>query len=82
MYEGELYRKSFEGPLLLCVSQGNIKKRYSVSHPKDVNKLSPKWEVPYPIRHVLGPGTYELDEMNGKPVPQTWHASNLSKFYC
>ncbi|GAA0168224.1 hypothetical protein LIER_22989 [Lithospermum erythrorhizon] len=24
MYEGELYRNSFEGPLLLCVSQENI----------------------------------------------------------
>ncbi|GAA0174281.1 hypothetical protein LIER_27706 [Lithospermum erythrorhizon] len=24
MYEGEIYRKSFEGPLLLCVSQGNM----------------------------------------------------------
>ncbi|GAA0143433.1 hypothetical protein LIER_04120 [Lithospermum erythrorhizon] len=26
VYEGELYRKSFEGPLLLCISQGIIQK--------------------------------------------------------
>ncbi|GAA0182370.1 hypothetical protein LIER_30365 [Lithospermum erythrorhizon] len=26
LYEGELYRKSFDGPLLLCVSQENVQK--------------------------------------------------------
>ncbi|GAA0139729.1 hypothetical protein LIER_01217 [Lithospermum erythrorhizon] len=31
---------------------------------------------------ILGPGTYELEKMDGKPVPRTWHASKLSKFYC
>ncbi|GAA0147541.1 hypothetical protein LIER_36537 [Lithospermum erythrorhizon] len=24
---------------------------------------------------------YELEEMDGKPFPRTWHASKLSKFY-
>ncbi|GAA0165721.1 hypothetical protein LIER_21048 [Lithospermum erythrorhizon] len=43
--------------------------------------LSHKWEGPYCVCHVLGPGTYELKEMNGKPVRWTWHASNLCKFY-
>ncbi|GAA0159705.1 hypothetical protein LIER_16420 [Lithospermum erythrorhizon] len=57
-------------------------KLYSASHPKDVNKLNPKWEGPYCVSRVLGPGTYELEEMDGKPVPRTWHSSKLSKFYC
>ncbi|GAA0158215.1 hypothetical protein LIER_15302 [Lithospermum erythrorhizon] len=81
MYEGELYQKSFEEPLLLCVSQANIQKvLYEVqtgwcgSHIGGrslVTKITNK-----------GPGTYELEEMDSKPVPQTWHASKLSKFYC
>ncbi|GAA0143809.1 hypothetical protein LIER_35810 [Lithospermum erythrorhizon] len=59
-----------------------VLKLYSASHLKYVNKLSPKWEGPYRVSLVLGPGTYELEEMDGKPVPRTWHASKLSKFYC
>ncbi|GAA0168223.1 hypothetical protein LIER_22988 [Lithospermum erythrorhizon] len=57
-------------------------KIYSASHPKEVNKLSPKWEGPYRVSLILGPSTYELEEMDGKPVPRTWHASKLRKFYC
>ncbi|GAA0141457.1 hypothetical protein LIER_02594 [Lithospermum erythrorhizon] len=34
-----------------------VLKLYSASHPKDVNKLSPKWEGPYRISRILGPGT-------------------------
>ncbi|GAA0142440.1 hypothetical protein LIER_03342 [Lithospermum erythrorhizon] len=59
-----------------------VLKLYSVSHPKDVNKLNPKWKGPYRVSHILGTGTYELEETDGKPVPQTWYASKLSKFYC
>ncbi|GAA0138814.1 hypothetical protein LIER_34987 [Lithospermum erythrorhizon] len=38
-----------------------VLKLYAVSHPNDVHKLSPKWEEPYRVCHVLGPGTYELE---------------------
>ncbi|GAA0182963.1 hypothetical protein LIER_30467 [Lithospermum erythrorhizon] len=30
---------------------------------------------------VIGPGTYELEKLNGDMVPRTWHASNLEKYY-
>ncbi|GAA0167650.1 hypothetical protein LIER_22533 [Lithospermum erythrorhizon] len=30
---------------------------------------------------ILGPGTYELERMNGDAIPRTWHASNLAKYY-
>ncbi|GAA0153523.1 hypothetical protein LIER_11739 [Lithospermum erythrorhizon] len=59
-----------------------VLKLYSASYLKDVNKLRPKWEGPYHVSRVLGPDTFELEEMDGKPVPRTWHASKLSKFYC
>ncbi|GAA0187477.1 hypothetical protein LIER_34765 [Lithospermum erythrorhizon] len=48
---------------------------------KSSNKLSPKWEGPYRVSRVLGPRTYVLEEMDGKPVPQIWQASKLIKFY-
>ncbi|GAA0155592.1 hypothetical protein LIER_13288 [Lithospermum erythrorhizon] len=28
-----------------------------------------------------GGRTYELDDLEGKPIPRTWHASKLSKYY-
>ncbi|GAA0184295.1 hypothetical protein LIER_31583 [Lithospermum erythrorhizon] len=58
-----------------------VLKLYSASHPKDVNKLSLKWEAPYLLSRFLGLNTYEFEEMDGKPVPRTWHASKLRKFY-
>ncbi|GAA0144748.1 hypothetical protein LIER_05111 [Lithospermum erythrorhizon] len=38
-------------------------------------------EIYKDVKKLTGPGTYELEEMDGKPVPRTWHASKLSKFY-
>ncbi|GAA0154611.1 hypothetical protein LIER_12544 [Lithospermum erythrorhizon] len=40
---------------------------FSASHPKEQSKLSPV--------------TYELRDLEGKPIPRTWHASKLSKYY-
>ncbi|GAA0164230.1 hypothetical protein LIER_19918 [Lithospermum erythrorhizon] len=28
-----------------------------------------------------GPGTYELEDLDGKPIVRTWHASKLYKYY-
>ncbi|GAA0161091.1 hypothetical protein LIER_39162 [Lithospermum erythrorhizon] len=52
---------------------------YSITHPKDRDKMSPKWEGPYRISRMIGPGTYKLERMNGDRIPRTWHASNLVK---
>ncbi|GAA0139655.1 hypothetical protein LIER_01156 [Lithospermum erythrorhizon] len=65
-------------PILAEVHQGWL---YSVTHPKNKNKLSPMWEGPYRISRMIGPDTYELEKMNGDVIPHTWHASNLSKYY-
>ncbi|GAA0167469.1 hypothetical protein LIER_22397 [Lithospermum erythrorhizon] len=54
---------------------------YSVTHPKTKDKLSPKWEGPYRISHILGLGTFEHETMNGEVIHRTWHASNLAKYY-
>ncbi|GAA0168404.1 hypothetical protein LIER_23128 [Lithospermum erythrorhizon] len=50
-------------------------------HANEQSKLSPKWEQPYRIRRILGLGTYELEDLDGKPIMQTWHASKLCKYY-
>ncbi|GAA0172539.1 hypothetical protein LIER_26346 [Lithospermum erythrorhizon] len=72
----ELYRKLWDGPLLLCVSAEDIPKvlvevyedlvlrSFSASHPKEQNKLSPKWERPYLMKRILGPGTYQLEDLD------------------
>ncbi|GAA0143402.1 hypothetical protein LIER_04095 [Lithospermum erythrorhizon] len=54
---------------------------FSITHPKDKDKLSPKWEDSYRVSRIIGPGTYELEKMNGDPIPRLWHASNLAKYY-
>ncbi|GAA0159804.1 hypothetical protein LIER_16503 [Lithospermum erythrorhizon] len=36
---------------------------------------------PYRIKQILGPRTYELEDLNGKPLPRTWQASKLCKYY-
>ncbi|GAA0163642.1 hypothetical protein LIER_19456 [Lithospermum erythrorhizon] len=149
MYMGELYRKSWDGPLLTCVSIEDIPrvlaeidegwrigfeegkndqqlKEYlnfvdelrdealyktlkykelmartynrrvknrqfcigdlvlqlcSASQPKEQSKLSPKWEGPYRVKKVIRPSTYELEVLDGKVVPRTWHTSKLCRYY-
>ncbi|GAA0140621.1 hypothetical protein LIER_01931 [Lithospermum erythrorhizon] len=51
------------------------------SQPKNQNKLNPKWECPYWIRRIIGPGTYELEELPGKTIDHTWHRIYLKKYY-
>ncbi|GAA0145172.1 hypothetical protein LIER_05425 [Lithospermum erythrorhizon] len=53
----------------------------SASQPKEQGKLSPKWEGPYRVKKVVGPSTYELEDLDGKAVPRTWHASKICRYY-
>ncbi|GAA0142342.1 hypothetical protein LIER_35562 [Lithospermum erythrorhizon] len=54
IYQDELYRKSWDRPLLTCVATED---------------------------RVVGPNTYELEDLDAKVVPRTWHASKLCKCY-
>ncbi|GAA0186035.1 hypothetical protein LIER_33323 [Lithospermum erythrorhizon] len=73
-YNWQVKNKQFKvGDLVL--------RQYSITHPKDKHKLSPKWEGSYRVSRILGPGTYELERMNGETIPRTWHASNMAKYY-
>ncbi|GAA0170250.1 hypothetical protein LIER_24551 [Lithospermum erythrorhizon] len=77
MYQLAWYRKYWDGPLLTYVAIEDVPK----FQPKEQSKLSPKWQGSYRVKRVVGPSTYELDDLDGKAVPRTWHASNLCRYY-
>ncbi|KAK3036826.1 hypothetical protein RJ639_031304 [Escallonia herrerae] len=53
-----------------------------VSDPKAATgKLSLNWEGPYCIIKVLKLGAYALRTLSGDPIPRTWNAENLQKYY-
>jgi hypothetical protein len=44
-------------------------------------KLLNPWEGPFIISRVTGPGSYELMTEDGVPVKNSWHISQLRRFY-
>ena len=53
----------------------------SKAHPYELeNKLSPKWTGPFRITEAKGNGSYNLETLEGGPIPRSWNAANL-KFY-
>ena len=53
----------------------------AASMPAKASKMSAPWEGPYKVIQVVRPGTYRLTNMDGTPVPSTWNAVHLKKFY-
>ena len=45
------------------------------------HKLLSPWEGPFIVTKVIGPGTYKLITEDGKEVSNTWHISQLRRFY-
>ena len=45
------------------------------------HKLLSPWEGPFIITKVIGPGTYKLITEDRKEVNNTWHISQLRRFY-
>ena len=51
------------------------------AHPYELeNKLSPKWTEPFRVTVAKGNGSYNLETLEGSPIPRSWNAANL-KFY-
>ncbi|GAA0161980.1 hypothetical protein LIER_18174 [Lithospermum erythrorhizon] len=86
-----LYKMLKYKQLLTCTYNRRVRNRqfrlgdwwrlFTASHPKEQSKLSPKWEEPYRIKRILGPGTYELEDLGGKPIARAWHATKLCKYF-
>jgi hypothetical protein len=45
------------------------------------HKLLGPWESPFIVAKVTGPGRYELMTEDGIEVRNTWHISELRRFY-
>jgi hypothetical protein len=45
------------------------------------HKLLSPWEGPFIVAKVTGPDTYELMTEDGVEVRNTWHISQLRRFY-
>nr|XP_017250755.1 PREDICTED: uncharacterized protein LOC108221384 [Daucus carota subsp. sativus] len=53
----------------------------ATSMPTKQGKLMPNWEGPYTVVEIVRPGTYKLAASDGSPIKNTWHASQLRKYY-
>ncbi|GAA0175349.1 hypothetical protein LIER_28538 [Lithospermum erythrorhizon] len=63
------------------VADDLVLRMYKASRARDINKLNPKWEGPYRVTKVVGPGNYILEELSGKKIEHIWHGIYLKK-YC
>jgi hypothetical protein len=45
------------------------------------HKLSPPWEGLFIITEVTRPGSYQLTQMDGTEVGNSWNIEHLRKFY-
>ncbi|KAL0462004.1 UNVERIFIED_CONTAM: hypothetical protein Slati_0088000 [Sesamum latifolium] len=48
---------------------------------KPIGKLDPTWEGPYKVTSVIGKGAYELEDLEGRPLPRPWNVHNLKKYF-
>ncbi|KAL0458916.1 UNVERIFIED_CONTAM: hypothetical protein Slati_0518800 [Sesamum latifolium] len=48
---------------------------------KPIGKLDPTWEGSYKVTSVLGKGAYELEDLEGRPLPRPWNVHNLKKYF-
>ena len=46
-----------------------------------MHKLSSPWEGPYMVKEVTRPGSYQLCDLDGLDVPNSWHIEHLMCFY-
>ncbi|GMP37997.1 hypothetical protein CsSME_00021317 [Camellia sinensis var. sinensis] len=44
-------------------------------------KLAAKWEGPYIVKARPRPGTYRLQDMEGRDLPHPWNAEHLKRYY-
>ncbi|XP_071727854.1 uncharacterized protein [Rutidosis leptorrhynchoides] len=44
-------------------------------------KLGPNWEGPYQIVGINAAGSYKLQDIEGRNIPNAWHATLLKRYY-
>lgn len=58
-----------------------LRKAAAVQKNRLHGKLTATWEGPYKIRSEKGPGTFQLERMNGQLIPHHWNADVLKKYF-
>ncbi|GJZ23752.1 reverse transcriptase domain-containing protein [Tanacetum coccineum] len=58
-----------------------VLRKNEASRQEGHKKLDPNWEGPYQVTDIKRTGTYVLADMKGRPIPRTWHISNLRKYH-
>ncbi|GAA0167397.1 hypothetical protein LIER_22342 [Lithospermum erythrorhizon] len=96
MYQGELYKKSVEVEVGLPSYwqrgfdevENNQRMKEELNFTDELRDKVLFKMVQYKNlmvhsynRRVVGPATYELSPVNGKPISHTWHATKLCKYY-
>ena len=56
------------------------KAEFSAAEKRD-GKLGANWEGPYKVIQILTPGTYKLEDMQGKVLPHPWNIQHLRKYF-
>ncbi|GJX31595.1 reverse transcriptase domain-containing protein [Tanacetum coccineum] len=56
-------------------------RKNEASRKEGQKKLDPNWEGPYQVIEARRIGTYVLSDMKRRPIPRTWHISNLRRFH-
>ena len=61
--------------------QGDLVLRSIEATGKHIRKLDPKWEGPFKVAQACGNGAYKLETLTGDPIPRSWNALHLKKFF-
>ncbi|XP_071734215.1 uncharacterized protein [Rutidosis leptorrhynchoides] len=51
------------------------------SRAEKLGKLGPNWEGPYQIVAINAAGSYKLADVEGRTLPNVWHAALLKRYY-
>ncbi|XP_071705095.1 uncharacterized protein [Rutidosis leptorrhynchoides] len=51
------------------------------SRAEKLGKLGPNWEGPYQVVAINAAGSYKLADIEGRTLPNAWHAALLKRYY-
>jgi len=69
-------------PRTLAVGDWVLRKVEATGKTSLQGKLGPNWEGPYRVTAMVRPGTFKLEDQDGKALPRPWHTDHLKKFFC
>jgi hypothetical protein len=68
-------------PKQLQLHDDVLRKVEATENDTDKGKLGANWDGPFKTVRIVKPGTYELQDSEGKLLKRPWNADHLKKFY-